>query len=219
MDISEDLVDEDTSGTYGLLMFVIRREQDRLAPLVPVVSRLLDSNAADNFWAPGLALMLAEVGRDAEARELLAEFTSSGFHIAADALYTTVMALLIEVAVALGDTEACGLLARRFASQQGHLIVTGHGSLCLGAADRYLGMLQFVLGDFDAAANHLRSAIEMDESNGGLLWAGHARMWLARVRSAQGLDDEARYLAGQVADLAGVSGYAALGRAAGEFLG
>ncbi|HUJ65226.1 MAG TPA: AAA family ATPase, partial [Acidimicrobiales bacterium] len=62
---------EDVSGVYGLQMFLVRREQDRLRELAPMVQMLLSKNPVAEMWQPGLIALLAELGMRDEGRQLL----------------------------------------------------------------------------------------------------------------------------------------------------
>ena len=189
--LADDLPEEDGAGTYGLRMFMIRREQDRLAAMAPLVRRVLASAEGGSVWTPGLALLLIETGSLDAAAETLAPARSSGFDLPVDAMWSTVMVLLIESMVRLGDLEACSMLRDRFERLAGSNVVMGSGLLCFGRAERYLGMLSLTMGDFDTAEEYLGTALEADSDGGSLLWSNESRLWLSRTRRAQGHDVEA----------------------------
>lgn len=210
LQLAEHLVDEDNSGLYGLRMFLIRREQQRLAPLVPLMRHLAATGDSAGFWSPGLALLLAETGDTESAAALFAEFADVGFDIPRDAMWSTVMTMFIELAVALAEVQACRTLYEAFSSQSGLMVITGSSVICLGSSDRYLGMLALTFGDLQRAEGHLCRAVTVDEGNGSALWTAHARLWLARVRRDQGRVEEATELAEGVAAVAHDRGYAAL---------
>jgi DNA-binding winged helix-turn-helix (wHTH) protein len=210
--VAKELIEEDTSGTLGLRMFVIRREQDRLGHLAPLIRQLVVSGATTSFWTPGLALLLCEIGFRGEAADMLSEFSAQGFDLPCDAMWSTVMTMLIELATALGDLDSCEQLYARFAHQQGLAIVTGHGIVCFGAGDRYLGMLAATLGDLRSAEAHLFRAVEFDHRNGGTLWANHARYHLSEVHRRQGRTSEADALRAAVRSTARERNFTALER-------
>ena len=212
--LSEALPEEDGSGIYGLRMFLLRREQDRLAAMTPIVRHVLAKNDAAGVWTPGLALLLIETGSADEAAESLVDVKAGSFRIPVDAMWSTVMVLLIESFVALGDVEACGTLRERIAPLAGENITTGSGLVCFGRAERYLGMLSFVLGELDAAEEFLGTALEADASGESKLWSNESRLWLSRVRRAQGHTAEADAMLAVVQREARETGLARLERLA-----
>ena len=216
LELADALPEEDGGGTYGLRMFLIRREQDRLAGMVPTIRHVL-ANAADDgeIWTPGLALLLVETGDGDEAAAALAPVRSNGFDLPVDAMWSTVMVLLIEAMVHLEDVEACTILRSRFEGQAGTNVTTGSGLLCFGRAERYLGMPSLVIGDLQAAEQHLGVALEADTAGGAVLWSNESRRWLARVRRAQGHPAEADAMLDVVAAEASAAGLVRLARLAG----
>ncbi|NNE12864.1 MAG: hypothetical protein HKN41_11550 [Ilumatobacter sp.] len=209
------LVDDDTTGTLGLRMFIIRREQDRVRQLAPAIDQLVVSGETTTFWTPGLALLLLETGQRERAESLLHELRDHEFDLPVDAMWSTVMVMLIELAARLGDTVSCRILREKFSGQEGSAIVTGHGIVCFGSGDRYLGMLAAALGDDDRAEEHFRAAIEFDDRNGGVLWATHARLHLAGLLRRQQRRDDSDLLRQEVCAVAERRGYRLLERLAG----
>ena len=189
--LANELPEEDGSGTYGLRMFLIRREQDQLAAVAPLVRHVLSTGDVAGVWTPGLALLLSETGDEREAAELLSDIKAASFVLPMDAMWSTVMVFLIETMVQLNDRAACATLRERFEQLAGTNVVTGSGLLSFGRADRYLGMLSFVLGELERAEDELGSALEADSAGGSVLWANESRLWLSRVRRAQGHEVEA----------------------------
>ena len=60
------LTGRDASGGYGIQMFSVRREQGRLAELLPVVQLLAARDASgDGAWRPARAALFAELGMHA----------------------------------------------------------------------------------------------------------------------------------------------------------
>lgn len=213
--LADDLPEEDGGGTFGLRMFLIRREQDRLHAIAPLLRRVLADADEGAIWTPGLALLLAETDALDEAAEALEPVKARGFDLPIDAMWSTVMVLLIETMVKLGDRDACAVLRDRFGSQAGMNVTTGSGLMCFGRAERYLGMLSFVLGDLETAERHLATALEADDRGGSVLWRNESRLWLARVRRAQGHAAEADAMLAVVAREAREAGLRRLVRLAG----
>lgn len=214
LELARRLPDEDGAGTYGLRLFLIRREQDRLGAIAPMIRTVVAGAGQSDLWTPGLAWLLAETGAVEEAAEVIASLRAAGFRLPLDAMWSTVMVMLVETMVQIGDQESCALLRDRLARHAGTNVVTGSGQLCFGRVDRYLGMLSFTLGQLDRAERELGAALEGDAAGGSVLWANDSRLWLARVRRAQGALAEASMMAGAVRDEARAHGLARLARVA-----
>jgi hypothetical protein len=86
-------------------MFMIRQEQGRIAAMDTLVQRVLANTESTTLWTPGLALLLVETGSHEAAAEALAPVRETDFNLPIDAGWSTVMVLLIETRVALGDVE------------------------------------------------------------------------------------------------------------------
>jgi len=218
LQLADDLPEEDGAGTYGLRMFMIRREQDRLAAMTPLVRRVLASADNGSVWTPGLALLLVETGAGDAAAEALAPARSNDFDLPVDAMWSTVMVLLIESMVGLGDVEGCSMLRDRFERLIGTNVVMGSGLLCFGRAERYLGMLSLTMGELDAAEEFLGAALEADADGGSVLWSNESRLWLSRARRAQGHRAEADAMLNVVAQQARDAGLLRLERLASAAL-
>jgi hypothetical protein len=212
--LSESVDDDRGAGIYGLRMFLIRREQDRLGPMGPLLQRVLSEGSVDGVWTPGLALLLCETGVPDQAAAVVSLVKAASFEIPVDALWSTVMVLLIETMVQLCDREACAVLRDRFSPLAGTNVMTPPGLLCFGSAARYLGMLSATLGELDLAEEQLGESLVSDSASGSILWANESRLWLSRVRRAQGQTAEADAMLDVVAEQAGAAGLLRLERLA-----
>ena len=61
--LAADLPGEDGMGTYGLRMFLIRREQDRLGMVAPMIRHLMAANPAEALWVNESRLWMSRVRR------------------------------------------------------------------------------------------------------------------------------------------------------------
>ena len=214
LELADKLPEEDGAGIYGLRMFMIRREQDRLAAMAPMVRQVLARADADAIWTPGLALLHLETGATAEAAEVLEPVKARAFDLPGDAMWSTVMVMLSEAMVRLGDVEACRLLRDQIGDLAGSNIMTGSGLMCFGRADRYLGMLSLAVGDLDDAEESIGIALEADSAGESVLWSNESRLWMARVRRAKGHHSEADAMLAVVAEQASNAGLRRLERLA-----
>ena len=211
-DWSRLLTGRDASGVHGIQMFGIRREQGRLAELAPVL-RVLAADPERGAWGPGLVAVLAELGMEQEARRELHRITSDGLDALRPSLWLASLVYLADACFALGDEAAAALVYPELERYRGDNVMIGHLVSCYGSADRYLGMLASVLGEWDRADEHFESALALNRSIGARTWVAHAsvaysRMLLGRKRG----DDRARAsaLLGEAVALANAIGLVSL---------
>jgi predicted ATPase/DNA-binding CsgD family transcriptional regulator len=212
------LTGRDASGVYGIQMFSIRREQGRLVELAPVI-RVLAADRHEGAWRPGLIAVLAELGMEAEARRELARIRSDGLDELRPSLWLASLAYHADATAALGDTEAAAEVYEELLLRSGQNVMIGHLVSCYGAADRYLGMLAGVLGDWERAEAHFEAALELNTRLGARTWLAHTYFEYARMlfsRSAARDRSRATALLGEAVSLAeGIGLRSITSRAAG----
>ncbi|MBI5105884.1 MAG: AAA family ATPase [Solirubrobacterales bacterium] len=186
------LTGRDASGSYGIQMFTLRREQGRLAELAPVI-RILASDAREGGpWRPGLASVLAELGMEGDARRELARVADEGLEPYRESLWLAALTYLTDAAAALGDERMAALLYPELAPLAGTNVMIGHLVAWYGAADRYLGMLAATLGEWELADEHFEAAMALDRRMGGATWEAHTACEHARVLLARGRGERER---------------------------
>jgi DNA-binding CsgD family transcriptional regulator/tetratricopeptide (TPR) repeat protein len=162
------------TGVYGMQMYVIRREQGRLAEVTPVLRLAVQVAEESGLWLPGLAAAFAEMGMLEEARRAFTPLAKDGFAgIARDTMWPCCLTFLAEVCVALGDRAHAEVLYREIEPHRGLNVVVGF-TVCLGPAERLMGGLAALMGRRDDAERHFAAALELAERAG-------SRPWQARV--------------------------------------
>ena len=219
------LTGREASGVHGIQMFGIRREQGRLAELAPVM-RVLAVDDQGGAWGPGLVAVLAELGMDVEARRELRRITHDGLDGLRPSLWLASLVYLADACFALGDEEVAALVYPELERYRGGNVMIGHLVSCYGSADRFLGMLASVLGEWDRAEEHFESALTLNRSLGARTWVAHASVSYARMLLTRRRGDDlglASTLLGQAVALTDEIGLvslngkiAALGRAVGS---
>ncbi len=201
------LTGRDASGTYGIQMFSIRREQGRLAELASVIRILAADERAHGPWRPGLASLLAELGMESAARRELDRIAGEGLEQFRASLWLASLAYVADACVALREEALAAMLLGELAPFAGGNVMIGHLVAFYGAADRYLGMLASTLGEWERAEEHFERAIEANRAMGAMTWLAHtnyayARMLLERGgrhrHRAEPLLAEADRLAGEI---------------------
>jgi DNA-binding CsgD family transcriptional regulator len=199
------LTGRDASGTYGIQMFSLRREQGRLAELASVI-RILASGTGGS-WRPGLASLLAELGMESEARRELALIAAEGLEPMRESLWLASLTYLTDACVALGEERVAALVYPELEPHAGTNVMIGHLVAYYGSADRYLGMLGSTLGEWERAQAHFERALEDNRAMEAPTWLAHtcyeyARMLLARGgehrRAAEPLLAEGEQLAAAI---------------------
>jgi DNA-binding CsgD family transcriptional regulator len=180
------LTGRDASGSYGIQMFSIRREQGRLVELAPVV-RLLDDTARVAAWGPGLVAVLAELGMEDDARRGLRAILGEGLGELRPSLWIASLVYLADACATLGDEEVAAALYPELAAYAGTNVMVGHLVACYGSMDRYLGTTAAVLGDWERAEAHFQAALALNTRLGARTWLAHTAYGYARMLLARGV--------------------------------
>jgi DNA-binding CsgD family transcriptional regulator len=194
------------SGIYGIQMFGIRREQGRLAELAAAARVLARAESSAGAWRPGFAVLLAELGMEAEARRELDRVRREGFDQLRSSLWVASLTYLADACAIVGDEELAGLVYAELEPLSGGNVVVGHGVACYGAADRFLGLLAATLGEHDRAIEHFERALGINRRMGAATWTAHTLYGYGRTLRMRGGTDDARRapeLLSEAASLAG----------------
>jgi hypothetical protein len=138
--------------------FLVRRTQGRHLDLEPLVRKNADRLPAMRRWRCGLALVLAELGREDEARRELEHLAAADFEdVPRDALWLVSMSLLAELCALLDDRPRARRLYELLVPYEGRNVVS-MGAAYLGPVARYLGLLAMTIGEDERALGHLETA-------------------------------------------------------------
>lgn len=173
-------------GIYGTQMFTIRREQGRLGEVAPVFKKFVDEHPEQSAWRPGLALIACDLGFLDPARKAFDQIAEEGFMFPHDAKRSTTLSYLAEVCARLDDRKRAETLYEILQPYRNTTITMGLTTVCYGAAARYLGLLAATLEDWDVAAAHFESAIEMNRNLRAWPWLAHSEADYAGMLKRQG---------------------------------
>ena len=158
----------------------LRREQGRLTELRPLALDAIKANPHLTGFRCALALLHSELGELDEAAAQLQLLAADGFAaLPRDATFTLSLALLAEVAARVGDAPSARTLGELLRPYAGLLLVATKGMLCVGAADRYLGMLAGTLGEHGRAQACLRRALALERRVGAAPLVRRTESWAA----------------------------------------
>ncbi|MGA9831992.1 MAG: response regulator transcription factor, partial [Trebonia sp.] len=199
--IAEDLLElgrsfgpDDTEGTYGLQMYMIRRETGGLEQVRPLLGAIRESSGT---WEPGLLALYTELGLAQDAGDLLWQLLDRVDETAALqspwAQWTAVLVFLVEAALALDDVAAARRLRPLLAPYSGQQLIAGQFVAVFGPADAYLAALDALLGDRDSAERLFAAALAQATGFGALIHrASTLTAWAAHLRAAGDTDARTR---------------------------
>jgi DNA-binding CsgD family transcriptional regulator len=174
------------TGTYGIQMFGIRREQGRLAELAPVARVLAGGEGRRGVWRPAFAALLAELGMEDDARRELARVHQEGLDAYRSTLWVASLSYLADASALVGDEALADLVYPELAPLTGGNVVIGHGVAFYGSADRYLGCLAATLGDHNLAIEHFERALAANRVMGADTWTAHTLYDFGRALKLRG---------------------------------
>lgn len=179
---------------FGVQLYTIRREQGRTAELETQVRALAAAFPRLPIWRAGLALLELEIGRRGAAeRHLEALVVDDLRALPRDANWIPAVAILAEVAAAVGDVARSRTCYEALRPHAGKTLVLGAGAACWGALARWVGLAACAAGEHDAGVTHLEAALAANAGMGAEPAAAHVELDLARALEARADgDDQAR---------------------------
>jgi DNA-binding CsgD family transcriptional regulator len=160
--------------------FCVLRERGNQDEAKPVVEKLRADAEGSPLWPALIALLNSETELPARARADFEALAATGFDsIPRDGSWAITIAILAELSAQLEDASRATALHQLLEPLAGRNIV-GDG-ICLGPADRYLGMLAATRGDIDGAVSCYETVIGPGEASDQPIWRAYALLDLARV--------------------------------------
>ena len=169
--------------TYGLQLYVLRREQGRLAEVEELVRYSVETYPTYPIWRCVLAQTAAQLGDPSEADRALEALVVD---MPVDEEWLVGIGLLAEAASTLGDSDRASLIYDRL-RPYGDRVAVSYPEISMGSVSRNLGLLAATMERWDDAARHFEDALEMNSRIGARPWLAHAQEDYARMLS--GRDD------------------------------
>lgn len=167
--------DPDALVVWGAQFSVLNWIKGDLGPVEPVLRQSFQMFPNDAIWTAALAWLWTKTGRTAAAAGLVANLGPIET-IRRDRNWLATLAILAEVAVAIGDEPLMLALLENLLPYSGRLVPIGNGVVCWGTVDRPLGLIALTLGDRDQGMKHLHDAQESCARIG-------AQVWLAEIQT------------------------------------
>ena len=186
LNLGQNRNDGMAAQVYATQITLIRREQDRLSEMEPIIKTFVVQFPDLVFARCALAFCYSETGHRDDAAfhfEHLAQ--DDFFRIRRDVSWLASMALLGETCAFLADTNRAEILYRNylpFASTQASLDIY----VSYGPVELYLGMLAIVMSKFEAAEKHLRDAMTITARSGARPWHARAKCLYAEMLASRG---------------------------------
>jgi tetratricopeptide (TPR) repeat protein len=175
----------DADCSYRLAMFIVRREQGRLAEVEDLIREAVEKYPGYRSFRCFTPLLDWELGREDEARRGFDELAEANFDgLPQDAEWLFCLSLLAEVASYLNDRERAAVLYRLLRPYP-RVNAMAAGEVALGPVARFLGILATTTTRWEEAAEHFEDAIAMNANIGARPGLAHtqddyARMLLVR---------------------------------------
>ena len=201
-------------ATVGALIFMLRIQQGRLQELVVPMQEFVAQYPHLPAWRAPLAFVQSELGHVEDARQELDHLVMND-HSPTDPLST--IALLAAACASVGDAGCATRLYERLLPHAGRNVAAAPG-LCIGAADRYLGLLACTMERWEEAQAHFEAALAINTRMGARPWVAFTQYDYAAMlvrRDAAGDREQALDLLRSALDTAQALGMEGLEAKAG----
>jgi hypothetical protein len=165
---------------YAALTLWLHFERGRLEEFKPVALAFIGENPDIPGFQAARAVLHAELGEIAQAQEavdaLMADDLAS---CPRDGVWPATLVLLAEAVARLRDRRSAEVLYGLLSPYAGHLVLVASGAGCVGAADRYLGMMAGIIGDTARAKAHYEAALALERRVGSAPLLARTEYWYA----------------------------------------
>ena len=177
---------------YGVQIYQVRREQERLAELEPAIQRFAALYPKITTWPITLALLEAEDGRRDAALRRVRELAP--MRLRRDVNKLVSLAVLAEAIWQLRDAESAAAAYGALSPYVGRHVMIGGAVAGYGSVDRYVGLLAQRAGPQrgSGAPARIRTARGFRDGRRGLRRARRARSRDAALRTRRGERRRAR---------------------------
>jgi tetratricopeptide (TPR) repeat protein len=185
---------ENFEAAVAAQLFLLHWDRGGLGDLRDRVVAYCEAAPDITAWRAALALACVESGDMAAAGEAFEGIAREGFEgLRKDWLWLLTVALLAQVSFHLGDQSRAAQLRELLLPYENQQVVMAHGVLSMGAAARYLGLVEATLGLDADALGHFELALRLHRTWRTPPWIARTALDAARVLTGRGLPrDDAR---------------------------
>jgi class 3 adenylate cyclase/tetratricopeptide (TPR) repeat protein len=174
----------DAFRLYGSSWFRTAYHRGQLGDLTEPLARAAQRAPEDGITLAACALVLYELGRESEARDVFDRMAGDGFtSIPANFMWLYTITMLGEVCAGLHDTERAAILYGRLAPYRS--LVAHIGTATSGCVAHYVGLLAATLGRFAEADAHFAEAARVHDAMGAPVWLARTQVEWARTLLAR----------------------------------
>jgi tetratricopeptide (TPR) repeat protein len=174
--VGRRLFESEATQCHTVQMFFCAIEQGAGAELEDLFRRFGEEVRAVPGWHAATAQLYSELGRKADARRELDSLAANGFQdLPRDNTWLPAIACAAEACAFLGDPRVAEVLHGLLLPYASRNIVAVEGWICLGSAERLLGLLAATMRRFQESEARFEAALALNARMG-------ARPWLARTR-------------------------------------
>ncbi len=190
-----------TRMRYVTQMFVLRREQGRLAEVADLILAMVAAVPAMPALRAAAAVATLESGREGEARTHFEFLAQDDFaRLPRDVTWAGGIAQLARVCAALSDTRRAAVLYELLLPDAERNLVIGFSGACEGSAAAFLGMLAAVQERHADAVLHFEAALAMNARMGARPALAHAQREYAAMLLRRGAPGDRERAAALLAD-------------------
>ena len=163
---------------YAAMLYWLRFEQGRMAEFKDMALAYVAQFPEVAALRAGLAVLHLELGEDDEARAAFDEVVGALDHVTRGYTWPVTLAILAEFSGRTGADHGQRLYDL-LSPYHGQLLVVGNG-VCIGGADRYLGMVSMTDGQDERVRRHFDTALELERRIGSVTLSTRTRYWQGR---------------------------------------
>ena len=188
LQLGNDTQQPDVLPIYGTQLWNIRWSQGRTSEIADMFVQIASENPNLASFRSGAAFALTFVGREDEARAMLAAENEMGFPAPDDFLLTAYLGVWARVISSLGDQGTAETVYERLISWPDLVVFAGANAS--EAVSHDLGTLATLLGRYGDAERHFAHALEIHEQLGAPLSIAETNLEWGRMLLARRENDD-----------------------------